>query len=325
MNILPSPELQFFTSNGIPAAGGSVATYVPNSFTPVATYKDIAGSQVNTNPIILDSQGRCLAWMTGSVRMVVEDANSNQIMDQNTSSALSESLVSTAMLPVLAATTLASARTAMGIDTEIATALDDSGFVVTDSNGVLNGLTVYNDVALLGAGTALAVPNGLILGNILQSSGSETSSVGGWSYNSSGPSAESGSVGFAIIAGGSNMLAVSFFAVSDERVKSEIQLLTREQAEDFIAKARPVTYIKNGFPEAGFLAQDQIKAGYGQYVGAFKHEGLAETTDADGLTSNADVELNLNYSNYTAYLTAALKATMDRVAALETIVFGKPQ
>jgi microcystin-dependent protein len=52
-----------FTHNGAPAAGYKLYTYESGTTTPKATYTNQAGSSENTNPIILDSDGRCLLWL----------------------------------------------------------------------------------------------------------------------------------------------------------------------------------------------------------------------------------------------------------------------
>lgn len=50
---------QFFDNNGVPLSGGLIYTYQAGSSTPLTTYTTNAGTTPNTNPIILDSAGRC--------------------------------------------------------------------------------------------------------------------------------------------------------------------------------------------------------------------------------------------------------------------------
>lgn len=50
---------QFFDDAGDPVAAGKVYTYDSGTTTPKTTYTDSAGLVPNTNPIILDSAGRC--------------------------------------------------------------------------------------------------------------------------------------------------------------------------------------------------------------------------------------------------------------------------
>jgi hypothetical protein len=49
---------QFFTTTGLPLAGGFLYTYQAGSTTPAATYTDSAGTIPNTNPIQLGTDGR---------------------------------------------------------------------------------------------------------------------------------------------------------------------------------------------------------------------------------------------------------------------------
>lgn len=75
--ISPSPKLQFIDSNGNPISGGKVYTYAAGTTTPVTTYTSYDGLTANTNPIILDSAGRCSIWLDDEVeyKFVVKDAN----------------------------------------------------------------------------------------------------------------------------------------------------------------------------------------------------------------------------------------------------------
>lgn len=57
------PTLQF-SQNGEPVSGGSVTVYAANTVTPANTWQDKAQTTLNTNPIILDAQGRCNVWLT---------------------------------------------------------------------------------------------------------------------------------------------------------------------------------------------------------------------------------------------------------------------
>ncbi len=108
--LLPSAELQFADADGRPYAGGTLDTFVVNTTTPKTTWRDSAGEAENTNPIVLDSAGRCIIYGNGGYRTVLKDVDGNTIWDQP-----SYTYVSVAMLPVVGAATLADAREAMGI------------------------------------------------------------------------------------------------------------------------------------------------------------------------------------------------------------------
>src|SRR4029077_2908869 len=109
--LLPAPELQFLDADGKPYAGGSVATYVPGTTTPKATWVDPGEAALNTNPIILDAAGRCIIYGSGDYRIILRDAAGNQIYDQ-----LSSTVVSDAMQPVVSAPTIGDAVHLLGLD-----------------------------------------------------------------------------------------------------------------------------------------------------------------------------------------------------------------
>lgn len=65
--LAPSAKQQFFTNAGAPAAGYRVYTYAANTTTPQATYTNRAGTVANANPIILDSRGEAVIYLTPGV------------------------------------------------------------------------------------------------------------------------------------------------------------------------------------------------------------------------------------------------------------------
>lgn len=71
------PKLQFFDSNGNPLVGGKLWTYASGTSTPLPTYTTAAGNVPHTNPIILDSRGETVAYLTAglSYRFYLTDAN----------------------------------------------------------------------------------------------------------------------------------------------------------------------------------------------------------------------------------------------------------
>jgi len=73
---------QFAAATGAPLSGGSVATYLPGTSTPVTTYQDPTGATANANPVTLDSLGSAAIWYNGLVRMVVKDASGTTVYDQ---------------------------------------------------------------------------------------------------------------------------------------------------------------------------------------------------------------------------------------------------
>lgn len=76
-SLTPTPKQQFFDSSGNALVAGKVYTYAGGTTTPIATYTSQSATSANTNPIILDAQGRCEIWLqpTLAYKYVVADAN----------------------------------------------------------------------------------------------------------------------------------------------------------------------------------------------------------------------------------------------------------
>lgn len=60
--LAPYEARQYFDGNGDPLAGGFVYTWVTGSATPLQTFSNSTGT-LNTNPIELDSEGRCRIYL----------------------------------------------------------------------------------------------------------------------------------------------------------------------------------------------------------------------------------------------------------------------
>lgn len=63
----PVAKQQFFDNAGNPAAGFKLYTYAANTTTPQATYSNKGGTVANTNPIVLDAQGRATIYIDESL------------------------------------------------------------------------------------------------------------------------------------------------------------------------------------------------------------------------------------------------------------------
>jgi hypothetical protein len=83
-SLIPNAKQQFLDANGNPLAGGFVYYYIPSTTTFKNTYQNAALTILNTNPIVLDSAGECIAYGAGSYRQIVTDVNGNLIWDQPT-------------------------------------------------------------------------------------------------------------------------------------------------------------------------------------------------------------------------------------------------
>jgi Chaperone of endosialidase len=109
--------------------------------------------------------------------------------------------------------------------------------------------------------------------------------------------------------------AVNFGEVdvtSDHRRKQDIEDITADVADAFIAKARPVQYRWKSAPKSkqtfGFIAQDIGKAGFDNLLGLTPNDKLAATVDADGYVSPKGFQFNLNYEAIIPLLTKAMQS-----------------
>lgn len=127
----------------------------------------------------------------------------------------------------------------------------------------------------------------------------------------------SGTIAYSLYAPNGYYFGVGFFAGSDIRLKSNVVPISPEEGKDFVTVSNPVTFIKHETIGAGFIAQEQIKAGYGKFVNAVPYEGLKELIEEDGCISAEGMALGLEYDNYIAYLVAFGKWSVDKIEQLE--------
>jgi hypothetical protein len=83
--LAPNPRWQGRDATGEPLVGGSVTTYAAGSVIPKATYQDAAGTNPNTNPVILDGKGEAnIYWANDNLYFIeVRDALGNMIETQD--------------------------------------------------------------------------------------------------------------------------------------------------------------------------------------------------------------------------------------------------
>ncbi len=73
---LPWLKPQPLDGNGEPVPGGKLYTYLAGTSTPAPSYVDSFGVTPNTNPIILDADGRADIWLApGSYKIIFKDAS----------------------------------------------------------------------------------------------------------------------------------------------------------------------------------------------------------------------------------------------------------
>jgi len=69
--LAPFFNVQFFDSAGLPAAGYLLYTYETGTTTPKTSYADQNESAANTNPIVLDADGRCSLWLADDAEYAI--------------------------------------------------------------------------------------------------------------------------------------------------------------------------------------------------------------------------------------------------------------
>ena len=90
MAVLYTPHfVQFFNSNGDPLSGGKLFTYSAGTITPKSTYTNEGGAVPNANPVVLDSAGRAVVFLTGSYKFRLEDSLGNLIRETDNVTAFS--------------------------------------------------------------------------------------------------------------------------------------------------------------------------------------------------------------------------------------------
>lgn len=81
MNLAPDFLQQYSDDNGDPLAGGLVYSYIAGTTTPLATYTEYLGSSANTNPVVLDANGRASIWLdpTKSYKLLIKNSSETTI------------------------------------------------------------------------------------------------------------------------------------------------------------------------------------------------------------------------------------------------------
>lgn len=138
---------------------------------------------------------------------------------------------------------------------------------------------------------------------------------GGASVFSSG----SGSWPISFIAS-NTCVASQWFAVSDRRLKTEIEDIDEAEAIQFVQQVAPKRYLKEGIRERGYLAQDVGKSMRGkgsELITLTEREDLEEEIDEDGFVSPAGHALNVSHDQIIPIHGAVLRNILRRLASLE--------
>lgn len=80
--LAPMIKFREFDDNGSPLSGGKLYSYKAGTSTPLTTYQDADQLTPNTNPVILDADGRADVRLGGSsYKFLLRDSNDNLIWE----------------------------------------------------------------------------------------------------------------------------------------------------------------------------------------------------------------------------------------------------
>jgi len=74
--LLTHPLFRAYDASGDPLAGGKLYSYEPGTSTPKATYDE--DGNANTNPVVLDSEGKAIVYLSGSYKLNLLDSSDVQ-------------------------------------------------------------------------------------------------------------------------------------------------------------------------------------------------------------------------------------------------------
>jgi len=73
--LAPVLKQRFFTTDGIPLAGGKLYSYAAGTVTPLVTYADETGSTTNANPVVLDANGEADVYLgTAQYKFILQNS-----------------------------------------------------------------------------------------------------------------------------------------------------------------------------------------------------------------------------------------------------------
>lgn len=126
-----------------------------------------------------------------------------------------------------------------------------------------------------------------------------------WSFGASG-------VPMTLTGGGNLTITGTLTQASDRRLKENIETIDPSDGTAWVTRSRPVTYRIAGEQAAGFIAQEQIAAGFGDFYRLVENNELGADFD-----SPAGRQWVGDAISRIAYLTAALQDALARIERLE--------
>jgi hypothetical protein len=185
---------------------------------------------------------------------------------------------------------------------------------VTGDENLAGNLAVNNINAVAVISSAAMTVSGALGAGTISVAGTFAGSTSGWQLSPTGTSAFSGSFNLGIASGG-GVLGTTFIASSDARVKTEIENVSLDDALRFARAMRAKVFMKDGSPDAGFIAQHAIANDFHRMV-------VTSETDDPRMAAGDDLspigrQLNLNYNHAIAYHHRMIEYLLDRIDDLE--------
>lgn len=124
---LGTPKAQYFqTGTADFLVGGKIYSYIAGTTTPTPTYPSIndalAGTNPNTNPVILDARGEANIVISGATKIILKDANDNTIWTADNIEAQSQNIIDSNGNEILKFTEVANAVNEVTITNAVSSA-----------------------------------------------------------------------------------------------------------------------------------------------------------------------------------------------------------
>lgn len=83
--IASNPVFYAHDINGRPLVGGMLFTYEAGTSNPAPTYRDKYGTDLNTNPVVMDERGECVIYLPSDkeYKFVLKDAEGSVIWEMD--------------------------------------------------------------------------------------------------------------------------------------------------------------------------------------------------------------------------------------------------
>jgi len=88
-----APSFQWNATDGTPAVGFSLYTYMAGTLTLLTTYKDYLASDTNTNPIILDAFGSAQIYISVSAKFILKDLSGATVFTADNLTAVTSNII----------------------------------------------------------------------------------------------------------------------------------------------------------------------------------------------------------------------------------------